>query len=66
MNKDEINYIIKLLEKDIPKKPVIEHGGIWCPHCKTLFNTVKTPYGNAPVMASYCENCGQRLDWGEW
>lgn len=61
---EEFDYICELVEKDIPKRPLKEHGGIWCPHCKALFQTVKSPYGPGPAFTTHCESCGQKLDWG--
>ncbi len=46
-----------LKEKSIPKKPVL--GGLYyCPACKKPMLQ-----GVAEAKESYCEHCGQALDW---
>ena len=52
---------IKALEKQIPKKPI-----------KHMANPVGFPYYECPVCGDsdvsgqkYCNECGQKLDWGE-
>lgn len=56
-----IDRIIEALEKQIPKKP-IEH----------IVNKVGFPYYECPICGEcdvygqkYCDECGQKLDWGE-
>ena len=51
---------IEALEKQVPKKPIESKYGeqISCPHCSaTLIYCLHSYKG------SYCEECGQRLDW---
>ncbi|MFW5669566.1 MAG: hypothetical protein ACOCM4_10025 [Acetivibrio ethanolgignens] len=57
-----LNEAAELLEKQVPKKPLIkkyaEEWGYWtwkCPNCgdEWLFRY------------NYCSSCGQRLDWSE-
>lgn len=63
------NLAIKALEKQIPKKPtpidyekytdVIDNakflkGAYWCPNCKHVVRS-----------GTFCEDCGQKLDWGD-
>lgn len=56
---DEIRHpSIKALEKQIPKKPIWQKSDfinrLHCPKCDGIVG-VKQPY---------CDNCGQKLDWG--
>lgn len=68
-NYEAITLAIKALEKQIPNKPtpidyekytdVIDNakflkGAYWCPNCK---HVVKS--------GTFCEDCGQKLDWGD-
>ena len=57
----EINEAIKVLDKQIPKKPEIKDEYYVCPVCGVYQETSE---GNPP----YCINCGQRLLWEveEW
>ena len=63
------NVAIKALEKQIPKKPtpidyekyidVIDNarllrGAYWCPNCKRVVKS-----------GSFCNDCGQKLDWSD-
>ena len=52
--------LVDLLEKQIPKKPVVCEDVI-CPNCSAIlihcFHTSEI---------DYCEECGQCLDWREW
>jgi glycosyltransferase involved in cell wall biosynthesis len=53
----EYEFIKNALEKQIPKKP-IRVGYCICPNCnEELYTEVYDP--------SYCENCGQALDWSK-
>ena len=59
-----IDTAINALEKQIPKKP--EHdNGAWfiCPVCcgSILGNSEESLNGEV----SYCEHCGQALDWSD-
>ena len=50
---------IEALEKQIPKKPISsKYEQISCPNC-----SVSLVYCLHSYKASYCEECGQRLDW---
>lgn len=52
----------KAVEKQIPKKPVIDpvdYAEV-CPNCKST--GIREDYG-APNK--YCADCGQAIDWGE-
>ena len=55
-----MNFAIKLLKKQIPKKPT--HQDLWCGndliyHCPNEHRVSKG--------APYCKYCGQALDWSE-
>lgn len=53
--------LVDLLEKQIPKKPVVSDDGwqIACPNCSaTLIYCIHTS------EIDCCDRCGQRLDWG--
>ena len=52
----EINFAIKAIDKQIPKKPEIEGEYYICPVCGVYQETSE---GNPP----YCINCGKRLLW---
>lgn len=54
---------IKALEKQIPKKVVIDNIYI-CPYCGA---NVETDCGDDMLdyRLNYCDNCGQKLDWSE-
>ena len=54
---EAIDMAIKALEKQIPKK-IVKHDK--CPVCNN--NQSTTWYY---VGASYCEYCGQKLDWSD-
>jgi rRNA maturation endonuclease Nob1 len=51
---------ISALEKQIPKKPKdypLSDGQ--CPTCNAVFDYDWKP------KSKFCQNCGQRLDWGD-
>lgn len=52
-----LQYAIKALEKQIPKKVIWKFGGDGLPyvHCGVC--------GKSILRSDYCDNCGQRLDW---
>lgn len=63
ISKDCYKLIIEALEKQIPKKPIFESEqtspfGVddvpYCPSCRCDLPEV-----------SYCEKCGQALDWSD-
>ncbi len=65
------NMAIKVLEKQIPKKPIFNHNlsdTLSVFHCE-CGNTIKVSHdigimdnNNAP---NYCSKCGCRLDWSD-
>lgn len=73
---EEMNIVIKALEKQIPKKPITEtvNRGIsvsgeydidfnyLCPHC----NTVVGDYETDDAFYKFCPECGQALDWNDF
>lgn len=55
------NMVIEALEKQIPKKLIINNYSYLCPICDTSYahkREYPTGYKN------YCGKCGQKLDWG--
>lgn len=72
---EEMNIVIKALEKQIPKKPITEtvNRGIsvsgeydidfnyLCPHC----NTVVGDYETDDAFYKFRPECGQALDWND-
>jgi hypothetical protein len=59
---------IKALEKQIPKRP-IEDGyydePAVCPNCGGSINTEIVQEHIQNCETSYCEHCGQAIDWSE-
>ena len=55
---------IEALEKQIPKKVVMERNIYICPECGA---NVETDCGDDMLdyRLNYCDNCGQKLDWSE-
>lgn len=51
-----LEMAIKALEKQIPKKPKTDDRYVMyiCPWCNDFVK----------VSHNYCQNCGQKLDWG--
>lgn len=66
---EEVTYVIGLVKKDIPKKPIYENDLVdenvvvntwaYCPNCKE-----EIPFELWENL-NYCPNCGQRLDWSD-
>ena len=58
---EELNIIQELVDKETPKKPTfLNYGGYkignWhCPNCDSILLNKR----------SYCEDCGQALDWSD-
>lgn len=63
-----VDLAVMALERQIPKKPLIRYGNAVlgtlpnesfkieeCPCCKEYLDE----------ETSYCQNCGQKIDWGE-
>lgn len=63
-----LEMAIEALEKQIPKKPILEGDGYWdgelvldtwiCPNCDKDYEVDYDDY-------DYCPNCGQKIDWSE-
>ena len=55
---------IQALEKQMPKKVVMERNIYICPECGA---NVETDCGDDMLdyRLNYCNNCGQKLDWSE-
>ena len=59
---EEMDIVIKALEKQVPKKPhknFEKFSGVWCSCGKYLG---KGCFVDKP---NYCMDCGQKLDWGD-
>lgn len=63
VEKEALDMAIKVLEKQVPKKPVFEkdlYGGhLYCPSCKKVIMGTLLNW-----QPRYC-NCGQVLDWSD-
>lgn len=64
---EAVDLAIKTLEKQIPKKPIIDigydtEGNVWndwqCPCCRKSYLLDEEEY-------NYCFECGQSIDWTE-
>lgn len=65
-NKELARLIDIAIEKQIPKKP-IEDRYPWC-ICPVCGGSVYLKNVQEHIMVSettYCEHCGQKLDWGD-
>lgn len=59
--------VLGSLEKQIPMKPkAVEDKIRRCPTClgQATFQTWKHGYP-VVIKMNYCQNCGQKIDWGE-
>ena len=65
---EECEVILDALEKQIPKKPVLENTkgivGINMWHCPVCKNEIISDW-NRDIANSYCHHCGQALDWSD-
>ncbi len=60
-------------ERDIPRKPNSDIDHTWgiprkhpvCPNCDVFLQTVHF-IGDGKKKVSYCDRCGQAIDWSEW
>lgn len=63
---EAINMAIKALEKQTPKKPIIDGAlrDYWnCPVCNSRFGG---RFGDIRMeQTNYCHVCGQKIDWGD-
>lgn len=64
-----LNLAIKALEKQIPKKPMLEGDG-YCPEGNLVYDTWFCPNCDKDYEVDYddfdyCPNCGQHIDWSE-
>ncbi len=65
--------IHRALEKQMPKKPIIDNRNFHyvdykdylCPRCKKRIITKIDGDFIAGRKSYYCDNCGQAIDWGE-
>ena len=65
----EIAIAIKALEKQIPKKPIIEHRKYYdtysCPECDSYFLCKDETGFFAGKRSEFCNKCGQAIDWSD-
>lgn len=62
------------LDRDIPKKPGettdrawgIPHRQAVCPTCDSYLGIIHFISKDAKLKISYCESCGQAIDWEGW
>ena len=66
ISKDCYKKIRDALEKQIPKKP-IEYSYPWavCPICGGSVSLENVQEYLVNKETTYCEHCGQALDWGD-
>lgn len=66
VDNDELSKMIdEVVEKQIYKKIEIWNNQASCPSCKYLFGNYKDIGRIFKERMSYCNNCGQKLKWGE-
>jgi len=61
-------------ERDIPKKPNettdrtwgIPHRQAVCPNCDAYLGMIHFISENGKTKVTYCESCGQAIDWEGW
>ena len=61
-------------ERDIPKKPNETTDRAWgipkrqavCPNCDSYLGMVHFISENGKTKVTYCESCGQAIDWEGW
>lgn len=64
---EEMKIAIQALEKQIPKKPIVDiwrsycvdYQEFFCPYCRNRMTLI------IGKNKKYCDNCGQALDWSE-
>lgn len=65
---------ILTVDRDIPKKPNEVIDKAWgipnrqavCPNCDSYLGTIHFICGGDKRKISYCESCGQAIDWEGW
>lgn len=65
---EEIELAIKVLERQIPKKPTdVCTVIIWglCPVCKGKLNMLGRQPNRVFKSDNFCPDCGQALDWSD-
>ena len=61
-------------ERDIPKKPGVVTDRAWgiphqqavCPNCDSYLGIIHFISKDAKLKVTYCESCGQAIDWEGW
>lgn len=57
---EALKCAVGALEKQIPKKPISEERGNYCPFCS---HEQIDDAEDVNVYYPHCFNCGQKLDW---
>jgi len=61
-------------ERDIPKEPISTTDRAWgiplrqavCPNCNVYLGMIHFISENGKTKVTYCETCGQAIDWEGW
>lgn len=68
VDEEPLRMAIEALEKQIPKKPVLENTkgivGINMWHCPVCKNEIISDW-NKDIANHYCHHCGQAIDWSD-
>lgn len=62
LSDDTIRIALKVLEKEIPNKPIVNGQYINCGVCNNILRNKTSVYAYSP----YCNFCGQKIDWGDF
>lgn len=69
-----VNQMPSKPDRDIPKKPNETTDRAWgilrkqavCPNCDAYLGMFHFIYTNDKTKVTYCESCGQAIDWEGW
>ena len=61
-DKEALEFAVKAVEKQIPKKIKTVYLETICPYCGKIFY-VGDP--NTVMIYNFCPDCGQALDWSD-
>jgi hypothetical protein len=68
-NTEWCNILQELVDKETPKKPIIRGlSGVaihTCPVCNKELIVTNDEIVIYKTKTNYCDECGQRLDWGD-
>ena len=63
---DSLSMAIKAIDKQIPQKPLeVVYPWAMCPSCSGSVSLENVQEYLHNQETSYCEHCGQALDWNE-